>query len=123
VSKNVKPPLEYLTCLFQGKILPVTWGLYLLTHEGKQPASGGIKLEAIADEKIVHGLIVEVLAFRFLLAVHVIPEKTGLFTKAVNRPDCLHFQCDKSKREAAILIGWDIERDGGIVKIGVDFDS
>lgn len=122
VSKNTKPPIEYLTCLFQGKKLPFTWGLYLLTYEGKQAASGGIKLEVIADE-IVHGLLMEFLAFRFFLAVHIIPEKTGLFAKSFNRPDFLYFQCDKSKREAAILIRWDIERDGGLVNIAANFDS
>jgi hypothetical protein len=124
IPKDVRPPMEYLKCLFRGEKLPSTWGLYLLAELGKRKeASGGVSLATISDGRIVHGLIVQILAFSFVLAVHAIPEKTGLLAGAVNRPETLHFRSDKSQKESTILLGWEIAGDGGTIEIAAGFDS
>jgi hypothetical protein len=122
VPRRNRPPKDYLACLFQGERLPSSWGLYLLTQGGKQEATGGVKFATICDGRTVHGLLVDILAFRFILAIHAIPEKSGLLADSVNRPDCLHFRCGKSKKEGAILLGWDVQRDGGTVEIAAGLD-
>lgn len=122
VPRDTRPPKDYLDCLFQGERLPSSWGLYLLTQAGKREASGGVRFATICDGRVVHGLLVDILAFRFVLAIHAIPEKAGLLVDSVNRPDCLHFRCGKSKKEAVILLGWDVQRDGGTVEIAAGLD-
>jgi hypothetical protein len=67
-------------------------------------------------------LILQILAFSFILAVHAIPKKTGLLAGAINRPEILHFRCDKSQKESTILLGWEIPGDGGMIEIAAGFD-
>ncbi|MBN2474594.1 MAG: hypothetical protein JXB62_08295 [Pirellulales bacterium] len=122
IPRQSRPPKHYFDCLFHAERLPASWGLYLLTREGRCQASGGVKVATIANGQIVDGLLVEILALRFILAIHAVPEKSGLLADSVNRPDCLHFCSAESKKQAAILLGWDIQRDGGTVEITAGLD-
>lgn len=117
IPKEARPPLAYLKALFYGEHFPETWGLYIITDMGKQQASGGIKVSAISNGNIVSGLIVEILAFRFILATHSVPKKEGILNNSVNRPSCLHLKSINSKKDAYIFFSWKIKGDESTINI------